>query len=185
MAAKPSHSHVTTPSAGDRSSRRVELLLFVSMLVLALVGVGITQIEHTGGRLYWLFLVVVYAGIGAAWAGYRAKEHGAPMWPMVRAQLLHWLGALVAINIVLLFESVDIASRGAAADYSLLILALSCYLSGIYFNWSYMLLGGILAIMAVGLGYLDQLSLLALLVPLAILAVWVFARHRGKVTVRS
>jgi hypothetical protein len=148
------------------------------MLALALVGIGVTEIKHSGGKYYWMFLVLVYAGIGIAMAWQRAKSKSQPIWPMIRNQVLHWLGALVAINIVLLFETGDIASRGAAADYSLLILALSCYLAGIHFNWSYLLLGGVLAIIAIGLGYLDQISLFVLVLPLAALAVWIFARQR-------
>jgi hypothetical protein len=148
------------------------------MVVLALVGVGVTQIEPSGGRLYWLFLVLVYAGISIVRAWQRHKGQGRSPWAAIRDQVLHWLGTLVAINIVLWFESVDIASRGAAADYSLLILALSCYLAGVHLHWTYLPLSAVLVVMALGLGYLDQLSLFAVIVPLGALAVWVVARHR-------
>jgi hypothetical protein len=123
-------------------------------------------------------LVVVYGGISVVRAWQTASVHGQAVWPRVRSQVLHWLGTLVAVNIVLWFESVDIASRGAAADYSLLILALSCFLAGVHINWVYLPLSAILAVMAVGLGYLDQLSLFAVLIPLAVLAVWIVARRR-------
>lgn len=180
MATTPGQTPATTPSGGHHTAPRMNLWVFVVMLVLALVGVGISQLEHAGGKLYWLFLIVVYALISVVGAWQRAKEQGLAVWPMVRVRVLHWLGALVAINIVLLFESMDIAPRGAAADYSLLILALSCYLAGVHFNWAFLLLGGLLAIMAVGLGYLDQVSLYALLIPLAVLAVWLFAKRKDK-----
>jgi hypothetical protein len=163
----------------ERSGLQVDLWLFVVMLGLALLGVAVTQMEYTGGKLYWLFLVLVYAIISVVRAWQGAKAQGGPVWPMVRDQVLHWLGALVAINIVLYFESVDIASRGSAADYSLLILALASYLAGVHFNWAYLLLGGLLAVIAVGLGYLDQMSLYALIIPLSALAVWVYAKRKG------
>lgn len=168
-----------------RSSLQVDLWLFILMLGLALIGVAVTEMAHAGGKLYWLFLVLVYAGISVVRAWQTAKGRDAPVWPMIRAQVLHWLGALVAINIVLYYESVDIANRGAAADYSLLILALACYLAGVHFNWSYLLLGGLLAVMAVGLGYLDQLSLYGLIIPLAALAVWVYVRRGGGAKTQS
>jgi hypothetical protein len=169
---------VTARSIVDKPSFRVELWLLVLMMVLALAGVGVTQAVHSGGKLYWLFLVLVYAAISLAlaWRGHASVDQR--LWPMIRAQVFHWLGALVAINIVLFFESVDIASRGAAADYSLLILALSCFLAGVHINWVYMPLGVVLAVTAVGLGYLDQLSVYVLVVPVAVLAVWVFAKHK-------
>lgn len=169
---------VSATRGGDRSGINLDLLLLVVMLVLALVGVGVTQMEHAGGKLYWLFLVLVYAAISVARAWQGAKAHGRSIWPMIRAQVLHWLGTLVAINIVLWFESADVAPRGAASDYTLLVLALSCYLAGVHFNLSYLLLGAVLAVAAVGLGYLDQLSLYAVIVPLAVVAVWIYAKGR-------
>lgn len=166
-------------STGSKSSLRVDLTIFILMLALALVGVAVTQLEHSGGRLYWLFLVLVYAGISIVRAWPRGKHQGQAVWPMISAQVFHWFGALVAINVVLFFEAADIAPRGSAADYSLLILGLSCYLAGVHFNWTYLPLGLLLTVMAVGLGYLDQLSVYGLVVPLAALAVWAFLR-RGR-----
>jgi hypothetical protein len=156
----------------------VEFWSLVLMVVLALAGIGVTQVEHSGGKLYWLFLVLVYAAISLGLAWRRHREEDQRFLPLIRVQVLHWLGALVAINIVLFFESVDIASRGAAADYTLLILALSCFLAGVHINWVYTPLGVVLAVTAVGLGYLDQLSVFVLVVPVAVLAVWVFAKHK-------
>jgi len=185
MADSRSPGAASEKSSADKGGARLDLWLFVLMLVLALVGIGVTEVEHSGGKLYWLFLVLVYAGISLVRSWQGARGQGQPVWPMIRAQVFHWLGALVAINIVLLYESVDIASRGAAADYSLLVLALSCYLAGVHFNWAYALLGGVLAVVAVGLGYLDQLSLVALVLPLAALAVWFFAKRRLGTTVET
>lgn len=174
-----------SPATGARSSRRLDLWLFVLMLALALIGVGITELRETGGRLYWLTLVLVYGFISLVRSWPRAGGRGRGVWPHIRAQVFHWMGALVAIYIVLLFEGVDIDSRGAAADHSLLILALSCYLAGVHFNWTYLPLGALLAVMSVGLGFLDQFSLFTLLVPLAILAIWLILRRTRDVLSHS
>ena len=167
-----------TPEHGpDPVSMRTDLWLFVGMLALALGGVAVTQLEHTGGKLYWVFLVLVYGlvSVGRTWA--RQRRHGHPTWAMVRAQVFHWLGTLVAVNIVLMFEAQDITNRGAASDFSVLVLALSCYLAGVHFSWPFLLLGGVLAVIAVGLGFLDQLSVFALALPVAVLAVWMVVRR--------
>jgi hypothetical protein len=179
MATTKTPSDPTEQPDAEASGIRVELWAFLIMVTLALVGAGITELEHSGGRLYWLFLVLAYAGISIALAWRRHhKDPGHSLWPVIRRQVLHWLGALVAINIILFFESVDIASRGAAADYSVLVLALSCYLAGIHINWAYLPLSLILAVMAVGLGYLDQLSLFGVLIPIALIAAWLVAKRR-------
>jgi uncharacterized membrane protein YfcA len=161
----------------ETTSWRLELWLFLLMVVLAIAGVGVTQMDATGGPLYWVFLLLVYAVISLVleWRQrVRKDEPDQSVWRMLRCQVFHWLGAFVAIDIVLYLESVDIAPRGAAADYALIVLALSCYLAGVHLNWIFLPLSVILAVTSVGLGYLDQLSLYTLLVPLGILAAWIF-----------
>lgn len=162
----------------DRAGLRVDFWLFVVMLALAIVGVAVSQVDTAGSWHYWVLLVLLYAGISVARAWLQARRHGLPVWPMIRAQVLHWAGTLVVIKIILLFEVTGIANRGPASDLSLLVLALSCYLAGVHFNWTFMLLGGVLAVIAVALGYLDQLSVFALILPLAALAVWIAFKHK-------
>jgi hypothetical protein len=172
-----------TPAAGtfaghDATASRVDFWIFILMLVLAIGGVAVSQALETGGRLYWLGLVVIYAAIGITRSYLNAKGQNLPLWPMIRAQVLHWVGSLVAINIVLWFERAGIADRAPAADSALLILALSCYLAGVHFDWTFMLLGGILAVIAVGLGYLDQVSIFLVTIPLAVMAIWIVYRRK-------
>jgi hypothetical protein len=154
------------------ATRHADFWVFVVMLALALVGAGVSQTEDRGGFLwlYWFGLILVYAGISVVRAWLQAKRQAQPVWPMIRAEVLHWLGALVAIKIILLFEATGITDRGPASVFSLLVLALSCYLAGVHFDWTFMLLGGLLAVIAVALGFLDQLSIFVVVLPLAFAA---------------
>jgi len=159
--------------ARNFSLTRTDFWIFVFMLALAVLGAAVSQAVDTGGRYYWLALVLIYAAISITRTYLRARDQAQSLWSMIGAQVLHWVGVLVAINIILLFESSGVSDRGPAADYSLLVLALSCYLAGVHFDWTFMLLGGILAVIAVGLGYLDQFSIYLVTIPLALLAIWI------------
>jgi hypothetical protein len=178
MTDTPEPTGASSPTGIDQASLRVDFWLFVLMLALAIVGVGVTQLATSGGWRYWAILAVVYAGISVVRTWQLAKPAGTPVWPMIRAQVLHWAGTLVAIMIVLRFEAAHITDRGPASDFSLLILALSCFLAGVHFNPMFMLLGAILAIIAVALGYLDQLSIFVLIAPLAALAAWIAFKRK-------
>jgi hypothetical protein len=178
MTDTPNPTGTTETTGIDPASFQVDFWLFVLMLALAIIGVGVTQLAASGGWRYWIGLAVVYAGISVVRTWQLAKRAGKPVWRMVRSQVLHWAATLVAIKIVLLFESSHITDRGPASDFSLLILALSCFLAGVHFNPMFMLLGAILAIIAVALGYLDQLSIFVLIVPLAALAVWIAFKRK-------
>lgn len=157
---------------------RADFWIFVVLLVLAIGGSAVSQAEEAGGRYYWSVLVLVYAAasIGRSW--FQAKGQGGPVWDMIRTQVFHWFGTLVAIQIVLFFESDGITDRAPAAVFSLLLLALSTFLAGVHFNWTFLLLGCILAATAIGLGIADQISIYLVTIPLALLALFIVYRRK-------
>jgi hypothetical protein len=170
-----------SPASADLNSGvdQADFWVFLVLLALALVGAGVSQIENRGGMLwlYWFGLILIYAGTSIVRAWFKAQRQARPVWPMMRTAVLRWLGSVATISIILLFEATGITDRGPASVWSRLVLALSSYLAGVYFDWTFMLLGGILAIIAVALGFLDQLSLLMVVLPLALVAiVLVFTR---------
>ena len=55
----------------SRGHWKIRLGVLCTMLVLALIGMGLTQASESGAWEYWLFVVVVYAGLGI-WRGARS-----------------------------------------------------------------------------------------------------------------
>ena len=41
-------------------SLRIQLIVFCTMLILALIGMGVTESREDGGWEYWIFLVLIY-----------------------------------------------------------------------------------------------------------------------------
>lgn len=164
----------------ESGTRRVDFWVFGLMLALALVGAGVSEVEEKGRFLwfYWFGVVLVYAGISVVRAWLKARRQAQPVWPMIRTEVLNWLGALIAIKIILLFEATGITDRGAASVYSLLVLAVCSYLAGVHFDWTFMLLGGILAVIAVALGFLDQMSVFLVVLPLSVVALWIVFKYK-------
>lgn len=137
--------------------------IFCGMLVLALVGMGLTMSREDGAWRYWVFLLAVYGGVSIFWAWQRAREKHEPVWKMVRTQVFHWTSVFVIFFILVLFEGTDIINREAAANVTLLILSLACLLAGVHFEWTFLLLGIVLAIMVIALGYFEQYVMIIML----------------------
>lgn len=152
--------------------------IFVFLLVLAIVGAGISSVDDQGGHLYWSWLVLAYGVVCVIRSWFLAKDQGASIWPIINTQILHWLGALVTIQLILFFEAGGMTDRGPAADYALLVLALSTFLAGVHFNWTYMVLGAILAVIAVALQELEQLTIYIVTLPLALGAIWIVYKRK-------
>jgi len=167
-------SEPTSPAAGTHgplhpSYWKQEFWLLCTMLVLSLVGLGITQAAAAGAWEFWLIAVLVFCGIGLFHTSRRARRAGSPVRPMMLKQLLHWGGLLVALKVLILLERTDTISRDSASDSSLILLALTCYLAGLHFDGMFLILGMVLAVMVVALGTAQQYAFLlwVIVIPVA------------------
>jgi hypothetical protein len=117
---------------------------FVGLIVLSIGGIAVMDFRPAWGVWYWLIMTCVFgiAGISLAW--YVAGEVDPPRPGMVKRQVLHWLAVLVAVALVFLMENVMQVDPVVAGLVALLILALSCMLAGIHFEWRLSVLGGVL-----------------------------------------
>ena len=163
--------------------RRWKARLFVAlaMLALALVGLIIMDLHPRG---YWVFSQIMagcYAilSLWLFWYLNRGehKVHGSTIWH----QLLHWLGLLLAVYITSIFVSTGVMASVQAGLMTLTLLALTVFLTGVYTDTSFMLIGITLAIFAASVA-LVQAYLSALMIPVILLAALVIyiMLHREK-----
>jgi len=174
-----------TAAASDAVKKQYHLRtwVFCAMLVLALVGMALTMSLDHGGWEFWVFLLAFYGGVSVFWAWQRAKQKGEPVWKMVRAQVFHWSSVLLIYAILLMFERTEIINRQAASNVALLVLALACLLAGVHFEWTFLLVGIVLAIMVVAIGYLEQYVVWIIMLPVIIAAGWIYLQIRKRHTV--
>jgi hypothetical protein len=119
----------------------VGTVVSVVMVLLALVGVGMSTAEARHAHRYWVAMVPVFGVLSVVMAWIRAHHEGQRARPMIVRQVLHWVGATAAITLDFFLEKQGQVSGEAAGLNALLLLALSCYLSGVYFDWRFMLVG--------------------------------------------
>ena len=125
-----------------------------------------------------MILLWIYALFSLVRAWLQARERHESIWSEIHLHLFHWLGALVALHIIFMLERHDILSRDAASNVSMVILALSSYLAGLHFERMFLLIGIVLAIMAVIGAFVEQYTLWLILVPSSLIAAWLFFKSK-------
>jgi hypothetical protein len=110
------------------------------MVLLALLGVGLTTTNSGAAETYWISLVPVYGllCIGLAWA--RARHEPGRRLVVVR-QILHWLGIGVALGLDFFVRRSGEETGVAAGMNALLLLALGCYLAGVHLEGLFAVVG--------------------------------------------
>ncbi len=148
---------VEQPTSSSRW--KIQLGVLCGMLLLALVGMGLSQASENGVWEYWLFVIVVYAALGLWRSTRKAKEAGKPIKKLIGRELAHWAMLLVFIGVLVLLERREIIDRETASNISLLLLAFSCCLAGVHFDWLLMIVGVVLTVMLVAMTTLERYSI--------------------------
>ncbi len=151
---------ITNPvdNAKSNAGWKIQLGVLCAMLLLALFGMGLSQASEKGAWEYWLFVVIVYAALGLWRSTRRAKQQGQTVRALIGRELAHWGVLLAFLAVLLLLERQEIVDRQSASDFALMMLALTCCLAGVHFDWLLMIVGVVLTVMVVAMATLEQYS---------------------------
>lgn len=174
-------SDLGTPAGPDTGSagHRLRTAVFGGMLLLALVGMALNLSREDGPWEFWGVLLLAYAGVSIAWDWQRSRQHAEPVVRSLRRQLLHWGAVLVGLLVLLLFDRTDVLSRQATATVALLLLGTGCLLAGVHFDWTFLLLGGVLVGMTIAIAYLEHYLVWLVMVPVLVAVGWGYLRMRA------
>jgi hypothetical protein len=127
-------------------SWKVAAVTSVIMVLLALIGVGLTTASSGAARVYWISLVPVYGFlcVGTAWSC--KKPDGGTDRSAILRQFWHWLGIAVALALDFFIRGTGAESSLAAGLNALLLLALGCYLAGVHLQRQFTGVGALLTL---------------------------------------
>jgi hypothetical protein len=152
----------------------------IMLMLLAIIGVGITDYSPRLSHLYWLAMVLV-TGISCnviEWS--RARKKGLSATTIVKKEVFIWLSVLVAVNLVyFLFQSGRLDSENTGLVI-FLILALATFLAGLRLDWRLCLLGVLLGGALILATYMEEFLWIVLMVVLAAAAgIYFMARYKS------
>lgn len=164
---------------GHRRFKPVRTLILV-LLLLDVIGIGLTEFAQRYSHWYWLAMVVL-TGVACAFiARFGSSSAELNTVRKIRMEVLFWLGVLVAVNLVYFMYGAGRLDSENTGLVILLLLALSTFLAGLRLGWQLCLLGGLLAVALVFATYLEEYLWLVLLVGLgAGTVMYVRLRQRG------
>jgi hypothetical protein len=134
----------------------VASIVAVVMVLLAMLGVGLTQASKAAASVYWISLVPLY-GILCIWtARIHQQATGTHSAQLIWRQVFHWLGIAVAIGLDFFIGGTNQETALGAGMNALLLLSLGCFLAGVHFEWLFMVVGVLLTVTLVVFVKADQ-----------------------------
>jgi hypothetical protein len=146
-------------------------IVIIVLIALSIIGIGITDFSPADSYKYWVAMVPIFCGACLILEWSRVRGKGYKWTTILRTQLLHWVGLLVAVRLV--FEMLhkgrlDNENTGLVI---LLLLALSIFLAGIHLGWRLCLVGGFLGLALVAATYLEEYVWILVIIAAVILAI--------------
>ena len=146
---------------------------YLAMLALALFGVAYTSIARQSMTTYWIVLAPFY-GVICVITRWRYIEGNPLRWQLIRTEAIHWVAVLVAMYLVFVSDVKQMMNSDASALVLLTVLALGTFTAGVHVAaWRICVVGVVLALAVPAIAWLDQATLLLLLIATALVAIFV------------
>jgi hypothetical protein len=161
------------------------LIVGLSMLAAAFLGLILTDIDKTGAFRYWQWIAPLFALLALALSWYERRDTAVLRPVTLWHELLHWIGLIAATYLISLYVSWGILGRFEAGLLVLTVLSLAVYLAGIYIEYSFCFIGLILGLFAAGVAFFEE-YLYAFSIPVLLLAAaflfWYLLHHKKNST---
>ena len=188
----PSHGASSAAAGESRTpfpfdgSWKIAGTIALIMVLLALLGVGLATMSAPLARNYWMTLVPIYGVLCTVTAWRRSQQAGAAGGKLVLRQVLHWLAIGAAVLLDFAIRGSGMETQLSSGFNALLLLALGCFLAGVHLDWSFTLVGLLLALTLVCAAKAEQyLWLLFIVGVLVIGGLLVAGRWLGGAAARS
>jgi hypothetical protein len=161
---------------GRIETRLLRRLLIVGILcVLVMIGLFLANVSRLNARYYWSAMFPIF-GLVCLWHELIATSpRTGPTWRLILREALHWLGPIIAVQIVFLQLERGQMDADEVALVTLVILGVTCFMAGVHMDHTFYWVSVALALAAViGTEVEAYIWLLAALAVVA-LAITVFA----------
>lgn len=170
-------------SADNSSTKQTGITqgVFVVLVIFALIGVVIADISPSDAHGYWVFTLGVFAAAAIYCGRKQTDMDGEPVRGFFMKQVIHWIGALVAILCVYTLLHTGRINFEEAGLIMLLVLALASFLAGTHVGWRFYVLGALLAGATVAAAYIEEFMWVIILLAVAIVALTFYWSKRNSV----
>ena len=131
------------------NKRLIEEIVLLIILILSLIGIGITDISPLESHRYWRVMIFLFAFASIALGWSREEYKGKIFRELVIRQLIHWGATLIAVSGIYFLLQAGRLNYESAGLVIEIILGLSLFLDGRNLGWRYSLLGILVGITAV------------------------------------
>jgi hypothetical protein len=155
--------HVASPNIASpgngvpkRFSWRLTIILAAVVLGLGFIGFALTNYAPKRASWYWVVVLPAFAVLGVWQTWSSVRTDGKTNWPLIRKQIYHWLALFVALKVLFVLIYAGNVGGDAGGLVALLLVALTCTLVGVTFDWVFIPIGVLLGVSVLVAGLFQE-----------------------------
>lgn len=159
---------------------KMRLVVGLIMLILSFIGLIVSDIRQNGAWTFWRVMVPVFAVLCLFLSWYLRRKQHVVSPTTIWHELVQWLGLALAVYLTSVYVNIGLMGRFEAGLVVLTLLSLNIFITGIYVEATFFVIGILLGIFALGAALLAEYIytiMLPITIGVAVLLVWI-ARKR-------
>ena len=152
-------------------------IILIMLILLAIIGIGITDFSPAESHRYWFAMVPVFAGACLILEWSRARGKGQKWTTILRTQVLLWLGLLLAVRLAYLLLHTGRLDNENTGLIILLLLALTTFFAGIHLGWRLFIVGIFLGLALIGATYLEEFVWIFLFIAIVVVVIFLLLKR--------
>ncbi|WGZ93152.1 MAG: hypothetical protein QJT81_15185 [Candidatus Thiothrix putei] len=162
---------LTERMAAFRHVLKIDAMLFVGIMFLALLGVGMTDYRGESAHGYWRYILILIALASTLWGMWRARRLGlVGSGKLLFQQMVLWGAALVAMAVIYLLLGTGRLNYETTGLLILLVLAFATFVDGMLVSWKLYVVGTLLLLTLLLATYVEEFLWIIVLVAVVMIA---------------
>lgn len=154
----------------DKRKFQLEEAILILLLILSLIGIGITDYSPADGYWYWIIMIGIFC-IAAIFIGWmQSKRHFKDFKKLFLEQIFHWSSSMLIVGAVFSLLHAGRLNSTSAGLVIMLIVSLATFLDGLRVGWRFSMNGLFLGVSAVVVGYVQRFMWIEILLAVGIVA---------------
>lgn len=156
MFSKERLSNIQTAIQAKFQTIRYDGYILIFLLILSLLGIGLTDAFGAVSKWYWLAMIPIFYGCNlfVEWQG--AKEKEIKFTALLLQQIQYCIGLFAAVYLTFFLEQLGSFNNETTGMILMLILALSIFQTGVTTGWLFKLLGIFLGLCLMVVAYVEN-----------------------------
>ena len=155
---------------------KMRLVIGLIMLGLSFIGLIVSDIRQDGAWTYWRVMVPVFALLCLFLSWYLRHKQLLKSPATIWHELIQWAGLALAVYLISVFVNIGLIGRFEAGLVVLILLSLNTFITGIYVEATFFVIGIALGLFALAAALLAEYLfsiMLPITIAVALILVWI------------